>query len=200
MIFVKHRQNTIKKIQKLDKFYGAEIDIRYNGRNLVLTHDYLKEEAKFSEWLKYYNHKFLIANIKEEGIESSVIQEIKKKRLRNFFLLDVTVPMIIKLNSKNIFDFSLRVSKYENLINIYNFNNKNKWIWIDTYDTNIPFEISDLDLMKDKGFKICLVSPELISNKKQDISFFLQKYIKYIPKLDMVCTKFPEYWEYLIEK
>ena len=78
MIIVKHRQNELKNIKKLNFLYGAEIDIRSNSKTLITQHDPLKNGVTLDVWLQNYKHNYLIANIKEEGIETKVISLLKK--------------------------------------------------------------------------------------------------------------------------
>lgn len=194
MIIVKHRQNKLKNIKKLNFLYGAEIDIRSNSKTLITQHDPLKNGVTLDVWLQNYKHNYLIANIKEEGIETKVISLLKKYKIKNYFLLDVTIPMINKLNSIKIYNIALRISKFESLNNIKMFNQQNKWIWIDTFNKKIPINYTQIMKLKKMRFKLCLVSPELIYNKKSSISSFYKKNKRIINMMDMICTKFPEYW------
>jgi|SaaInlStandDraft_2_1057019.scaffolds.fasta_scaffold133226_2 hypothetical protein len=195
MIIVKHRQNELKNIKKLNFLYGAEIDIRSNSKTLITQHDPLKNGVTLDVWLQNYKHNYLIANIKEEGIETKVISLLKKYKIKNYFLLDVTIPMINKLNSIKIYNIALRISKFESLNNIKMFNKQNKWIWIDTFNKKIPINYTQIMKLKKMRFKLCLVSPELIYNKKSSISSFYKKNKRIINMMDMICTKFPEYWQ-----
>ena len=65
-------------IVDLGLVYGVEVDVRSYGKKLILNHDALKESLSFDSWLKDFSHKFLIANIKEEGIERQVLKKLKK--------------------------------------------------------------------------------------------------------------------------
>lgn len=195
MIYVKHRQNKIIDLFKLNTNYGAEIDVRSSKKKLVIHHDPFNEGEDFEKWIKNYNHRYLIVNIKEEGIEKKIISILNKNYIKNYFLLDVTVPMINKLNQSKFYKIALRISKFEGYLNIFNFNNKNKWLWIDSFDKKFPINNKQILDAKNKKFKLCLVSPELITNNKIDINFFYNKNKKLIQNMDMICTKFPEYWE-----
>lgn len=199
MIYIKHRQNRIDQLKKLDITYGTEIDVRSYAKQIVLSHESFKENVKFEKWLKYYNHKFLIINVKEEGIEKKLISILKKNKIKNYFLLDVTIPMIIKLNKVNFFNIAIRISEYENLSNINKFNIMNKWVWIDTFNNKIPISLRNIINLKRKSYKLCLVSPELIYKRKKSIDKIILKNIKLINKFDAICTKFPSYWEKLIK-
>ena len=87
MHYIAHRINTINQLKQLDKKYGIEIDIRDNGKNLVVVHDPLKKGILLKSFLKFYKHRILIANIKSERIEDEVIKLFKKN---NWPIIDVT--------------------------------------------------------------------------------------------------------------
>ena len=74
MKFIAHRINTIKKLNKISRNYGVEIDIRSFGKKLILSHDAHKKGEELKKFLKNYKHSLLVANIKEAGIEDKVIK------------------------------------------------------------------------------------------------------------------------------
>ena len=80
MKIIIHRVNTINLLNNIPKKFGVEIDIRFFNNKLVLAHNPSQDGVTLNEYLKKYNHSFLIANIKEAGIESLVLKEIKKKK------------------------------------------------------------------------------------------------------------------------
>ena len=90
MIIIKHRVNTVDKIIKTPKSYGVEIDLRSNHKTIYLNHDPYKKGVKFSQWIKYFNHKLIVLNVKEEGIEKKIINILKKNKVFNFFFHDQT--------------------------------------------------------------------------------------------------------------
>ena len=100
MKLIIHRINSIKELKKIPKVYGVEIDIRTYKKKLVLSHDPYRLGDDFIEYLKNYSHSLLVANIKEAGIENRVIKEIKKSKIKNYFLLDVEFPYIYKSSKK----------------------------------------------------------------------------------------------------
>ena len=195
MILVSHRINTIKKLKKTTKCYGVEIDLRDYKKKIILSHDPFKSGELFSNFLKNYDHKFLILNIKSEGIESKVIQIIKKFKINNYFFLDCTFPSLINLIKKGNKNVALRVSDYESVDTLNNMKNLAKWVWIDCFK-NIPLDQKKYKLIKKYNYRICLVSPELhgrkIGNKK-----FLKLLKEKKIKIDMICTKekFFKNWE-----
>ena len=115
MYYIAHRINTINQLKKLDKKYGIEIDIRDNGKNLVVVHNPFKKGILLKSFLKFYKHKILIANIKSERIEDKVIKVLKKYNISNYFFLDSSFPKIIDLVKKKFKKIALRVSFYESI-------------------------------------------------------------------------------------
>ena len=102
MIFIAHRINTIKKLNKIPKKFGIEIDLRDNKKDVELVHDPFKKGIKLKDFLREFKHKFLILNVKSEGIETKVLKLVKKYNINNYFFLDSSIPQIHKyLKKKN---------------------------------------------------------------------------------------------------
>ena len=102
MILVSHRINSVKSLKKLSYNYGVEVDLRDFKNNIHLSHDPFKIGEQFTKYLKSFNHKFLICNIKSERIEFKVLKLLKKFNIRNYFFLDSSFPMkVICLKKKN---------------------------------------------------------------------------------------------------
>tara|TARA_Y100001958_G_C21181551_1_gene511318 strand:- start:385 stop:957 length:573 start_codon:yes stop_codon:yes gene_type:complete len=172
MIEIIHRVNHNDQLNEVPNKYGVEIDIRSNDNKLVLGHDIHKENEDFNKYINSYQHKFLVANIKESGIEERVINKLNDKNISNFFLLDVEFPFILKNFNQFGNNLSLRFSKYEGIDTINNFIGKVKWVWIDTYD--------DFDLDSNKAsilqnFNLCLVSPSRWGHENK-INYYINKF------------------------
>ena len=187
MIFVGHRINTIKKLKKTPKLYGVEIDLRDYKKKIILSHNPFKSGDGFYEFLKKYNHKFLILNVKSEGIEPRILKILKKFKIKNYFFLDCSFPALmnlVKIGNNNI---ALRISDYESFNTLTNMKYLVKWVWIDCFK-NIPLNEKNYKLIKKYKYKICLVSPELHGRKINNDKFFKLFKRKKI-KIDMLCTK-----------
>ena len=115
MRYIAHRINTIKELLKVPKKYGVEIDLRDYGDKIILQHDPFKKGVDFENYLKFYNHKFIILNIKSEGIEFKVLKILKRFKIKNYFFLDCSFPMINLLSSKNEKKIALRFSEFESI-------------------------------------------------------------------------------------
>jgi len=193
---VVHRINTIKELNELSTEFGAEVDIRSTNESLICAHDAFQKADLFEDWIKEYKHDLLILNIKEEGIESRVIEIVREKGVKDFFLLDVTFPFTVKLANLGIKQIAYRVSDLESL-DIEKFDQTNlQWIWLDAF-SYFPFdELEKIqELRKRSDLKVCLVSPELHMMRDQNIT---TKILNDIQKTDFIfdaiCTKKPNLW------
>ena len=103
MEIIVHRINKIKELLKLNHKFGAEVDLRSFGSNIILNHDPYLNGDNFQDYIENYKHGTLVANIKESGIENEVIKIIKtNKKIKNFFLLDVEIPYLFECLKKKI--------------------------------------------------------------------------------------------------
>ncbi len=195
MLKIQHRVNSLKKLKDLNKNFGVEIDIRSFNKKLILNHEPFKKSVLLNEYLEKFNHKFLILNVKEEGIENLILNYLKKFKIKNYFLLDVTVPKIFEfVKKKKKSNLCLRISKFENLSNLNFFYKKINWVWVDTFDNKIPLNFNDLKYYS-KRFKLCLVSPELIKSNNISLSKFIKSNRYKLNFFSAVCSKKNNTWE-----
>tara|TARA_A100001011_G_scaffold323457_1_gene345391 strand:- start:65 stop:667 length:603 start_codon:yes stop_codon:yes gene_type:complete len=153
-----HRVNTIKSLKSIDTNLGCEIDIRTDGSQLILNHDPFKKGDNFIDYLDEYQHGTLVLNIKETGIENDVLDEVKKRKIKSYFLLDVEFPYIIKAFMRNEKNIAIRFSEYETIENVITFKNNLKWVWVDLVSKN---PINDFNFKILNQFNLCLVCPSL---------------------------------------
>ena len=158
MEIIIHSVNTIKKLKSIDDIYGTEIDIRSMGSQLILNHEPFLEGDKLEDYLDEYSHGTLILNIKEHGIEKEVLNQVKQRpHIKNFFMLDVQFPFIMKSLDNNEKKIALRFSKYEDIKTIKHFIGRIDWVWIDTYKL-LSFNNEIINILQ--NFKTCIVCPE----------------------------------------
>jgi len=194
MIIISHRLNSIELISKTPSYLGAEIDIRSIGDELIIHHDPFSKGESLKRWLKYYNHKFLILNVKEEGLEERLIEMMRLHKIENFFFLDQSFPFLIKVSSGGESRCAVRLSEYESINTVLSLKGKVNWVWVD-YFTKLPIEAIGYKKLRNAGFKLCLVSPELQGYDSGLINEVKLELTKQGIKLDAVCTKFPALWE-----
>ena len=85
----------------------------------------MKNGEFLDNWIRKYNHKFLIINIKEEGLEKYIIKILKNKKIKDFFFLDQSFPFLIKTLNSNETRCAIRFSEYEDIKTINNLKKKN---------------------------------------------------------------------------
>ena len=194
MEFIAHRINKKEELKKLSKEYGVEIDLRDNvDGTIYINHDPFVLGENYEEYLKEYNHGTMILNIKSERIELMILELLKKYNIKNYFFLDFSFPMIKLLSDKGEKNIALRYSEYEGLDTLEKMKGKVDWVWVDCF-TKLPIDNKIYRKIKDMGYKLCLVSPELQGQVEK-----LELYGKQIKEnkieFDAICTK-----EYNIEK
>tara|TARA_X000000950_G_C13884224_1_gene648204 strand:+ start:1818 stop:2423 length:606 start_codon:yes stop_codon:yes gene_type:complete len=185
--YIAHRVNTISELLKVPKNYGVEIDIRDFGKKLILNHDPFEDGDTLEDYLKYYDHGTLILNIKSERIEHRVLEIINKYKINKYFFLDSSFPMIYLLTKDNEKNVALRFSEYEGMDTILTMSGKLDWIWVDCF-TKLPINIENYKTLKQYGFKLCLVSPELQGQEEK-----LEAYKEFLKNegiiFDAICSK-----------
>jgi hypothetical protein len=192
MLIIRHRVNTIKDLKETPKEYGVEIDIRAYGSKLVLTHNPIIEKGSYDEleeYLKNFNHAFIIFNIKEAGIEQQVIDLAKKYNIENYFLLDIEFPYFYKATRKDKFRrIAVRYSEAEPIefaeAQIIGGTPLIDWVWIDT-NTKLPLDNEIINRLK--PFKTCLVCPERWG-RPEDVESYIDKIKELGFELDAVMT------------
>ena len=187
MEYIAHRINTIEELKKIPKKYGVELDLRDFGDRLILQHDPFKDGEDFEEYLKYYDHGTMILNIKSERIEHKVLELIQKYNIKKYFFLDSSFPMIHLLSKSGEKNIALRFSEFEGLDTILSMAGKVQWVWVDCF-SKLPITKENYKLLKENGFKFCLVSPELQGQDEK-----LDEYKDYLKSeeinFDAICTK-----------
>lgn len=202
---IKHRVNSMKQLDMLPFYMGAEIDIRYHCNELILHHDpfnhHRDNPCNFENFLKKWKHDgVLILNVKTEGIEEKCIELMQKYEVKRWFFLDLSMPYFVKytkIASDQIFagfgtdNLAVRYSEREPIEYALAFSGKAGWVWIDSFEY-LNFDKEIASKLKSLGFKLCLVSPELQGHGIDKIKMY--KDMVATIQLDAVCTKFPEKW------
>ena len=193
MEFIIHRINKINELKKIPKNYGTEIDIRCKGSKLILNHEPHENGDRLENYLENYNHKTLVLNIKEAGIENSILKIVKSYSIKSYFLLDVEMPYMYSATKKGQKNIAVRFSEYEDISLAKKFRNKLKWIWIDT-TTKLPISKNNLNIIK--KFKSCVVCPERWGRIK-DIKKYKNKFINlnFLPDAVMTSYKCLKKWK-----
>jgi len=158
--FIAHRINTVEELKILPKEFGVELDLRDEGNELILQHDPFVSGEKFSDYLAHYQHGTMILNIKSERIEHKALELLNKSNITDYFFLDSSFPMIRLLSHQGEHKCAVRFSEYECLNTVMAMKGVIDWVWVDCF-TRLPIDTKSFRILKDAGFKLCLVSPEL---------------------------------------
>ncbi len=186
MLIIRHRINTIKELGETPIEHGVEIDIRDKDGRLYLNHDPFSSGDDLDEYLSHFRHAFIILEVKTEGIEKKVLELVKKHNIKNYFLLSVTPPFMWMLAKEGIKEMAVRFSEYEDIGTTLKMAGKVNWVWVDVPTKN-PLDVESYKLLKNAGFKICLVCPERWK-RPQDIPIYKDYFKKNNIKLDAVMT------------
>lgn len=190
-MFLAHRINsltgeTAKQIfQEVD---GLEFDVRSIDDRIIVTHDPFTEGQDFSEFITYLDpSKFYIVNVKCEGIEEECIRQMDQAGCKQFFLLDCSIPSIMRLGAKGERRMACRFSEVESIETVLMLSPYLAWVWIDVF-TKLPLTRELAECMVKHDLRLCLVSPEL--QRQQDkVEVYRDFLIKEKIIVDAICGK-----------
>ncbi len=188
MLYICHRINTRKELAQVPQEYGVELDLRddTNG-GIYISHEPFIPGEPFEDYLRDYRGKLMILNVKSERIEEEALRLLDKYGVTSYFFLDSTFPMIYLLSQKGCFNTAIRFSEFEGMDTLKSMSGRSEWVWADCF-TKMPLDKESYAMIKDMGYKICIVSPELQGQQEK-----LEEYGScllengMIP--DAVCTK-----------
>jgi hypothetical protein len=195
MHIIAHRINTIEELISTPRKYGIEVDIRSHGDRIVIHHDPFIEGVDFNAWMDAYNHGTLILNVKEEGLEATLIAAMKDRGIDDYFFLDQSFPFLVKWSKQGVHRCAVRVSEFESIDTALTLAGGVNWVWVDCF-SHLALTRDDADKLHDAGFKLCLVSPELQGRTDPAEIHTIQNYLSDQDiRFQAVCTKRPDLWE-----
>lgn len=186
MEFIIHRVNLIEELKTVPAELGCEIDIRTDGSNLILSHDPFSSGDKLTDYLDEYKNGTLVLNIKESGIEDTVLKEVRIRGIKSYFLLDVEFPYLYNATNLGERNIASRFSEKEPIENLIKFQSKVDWVWIDTI-SSVPVDHKNKAILE--LFKSCLVCPSRWGRGKE--IYKVRNYLRSIEfKPDKIMTDF----------
>jgi hypothetical protein len=195
MKLIAHRRNTINELNALPTRYGVEVDIRSYDKRLIIHHDPFIDGEYFEDWIAAYQHGTLILNVKEEGLEGRLINLMQSHGIEDYFFLDQSFPFLVKWAKVGEHRCAIRVSEFEAIETALALAGKVDWVWVDCFNY-FPLSHEDAQRLKNAGFKLCLVSPEL---QGRDAETEIPQLIQLLGERDIqaeaICTKRPDLWE-----
>jgi hypothetical protein len=195
MKIISHRRNTVPELLATDTKYGVEVDIRSERDRLIIHHDPCMGGESFDEWIEAYQHGTLILNVKEEGLEARLIALMQSQGITDYFFLDQSFPFLVKWSKAGEHRCAVRVSEFESIETALTLAGKVDWVWVDFF-TKFPLNEDDAVRLRNAGFKLCLVSPELQGRYAEiEIPALVSLLRERNIEPDAVCTKQPDLWE-----
>ncbi len=202
MIILSHRGYWKKKNEKNSitafersffRGFGTETDIRDFKGELVVSHDIANENCvslrKFFEIYKNCNKNLPLAlNIKADGLQSKLKELIKRYKIENYFVFDMSIPDKILYLKHDLVTFT-RQSEYEIAPICYD---KASGVWMDEFREHW-IDKTALQRHLANGKKVCIVSPELHRREYKKEWQDYKQIEKEIKHNDiMICTDYPE--------
>ena len=190
MLLIAHRINTVAQLAAVPTQYGVELDLRDRGERLILQHDPFRDGEDFEDYLSHWRHRLMILNVKSERIEPRVLELVKRFKVRDYFFLDCSFPMIrqlVKLGERRV---AVRFSEFEPVEAALALAGQIDWAWVDCF-TRMPLDGRTYGLLR-RQFKLCGVSPELQGRPVESIADYARQLAQF--PLDAVCTKRPDLW------
>lgn len=195
MILIAHRRNTRADLLATPSKYGIEMDVRSHGDDLVVVHDPFLPGERFDDWLTGFQHRTLILNVKEEGLEQRLIEAMTARGIEDYFFLDQSFPFLVKWAKAGVTKSAVRVSEYESIETALALAGQVEWIWVDCF-TRFPLTSADAGRLTSAGFKLCVVSPELQGRAAEtEIPGLCRLLAERDIQPAAVCTKRPDLWE-----
>jgi hypothetical protein len=190
-MFIAHRVNQLDETVAAEVFGaadGIEFDIRDTGGDIVVQHDPFLGGQLFTDFLKFCpSNKFYIVNVKSEGIERRAIADLEAHGIMQFFLLDCSIPMMVRLGREGERRLAVRLSEYESLATVEAMAPFVSWVWVDVF-TQLPLTNAIETSIRNNGLKLCLVSPEL-QGQQDKIVDYKTLLAKRGVTIDAVCSK-----------
>ena len=194
MKIISHRRNTAAELQSTPTAYGVEVDIRSHGDRLIIHHDPFRDGEDFETWIDSYRHGTLILNVKEEGLEARLLEIMQDKALTDFFFLDQSFPFLIKWARNGERRCAVRISEFESVETALSLAGLIDWAWIDCF-TRFPLDARSAEQLRQAGFRLCLVSPELQGRSAEaEIPIMKSTLASLQISAEAVCTKRPDLW------
>ena len=147
--------------RSLEAGFGIETDVRDRNGQAVIAHDVPDSGSMtLSDFLKLYNEyqarPILALNVKADGLQSLMKQQLEDHGVDNYFVFDMSVPDLLGYRALGARYFA-RVSEYElAAIGIDRANG----VWLDQFEGDWVDEAA-IDRFADLGKDVCIVSPEL---------------------------------------
>lgn len=181
-----NEKNTKRAFQRaFDNDFGIETDLRDIKGTVVISHNMPNgSEITFEELLQILDGRnlTLALNIKADGQADEIKRLLNKYNHTNYFTFDMSIPEMVYQHKVGLNVFTGLSDIVPNPILI----EQAEGIWLDCFNSDWFGEKEIIDI-KNKGKKVCIVSPDLHQREYKNI---WNKY-KNIEEI-MICTDYPK--------
>ena len=189
MKLIAHRRNTLAELNATPREYGVEVDVRSSGDRLIIQHEPFAEGEPFDDWIAAYRHGTLILNVKEEGLEDRLIARMRRRGIEDYFFLDQSFPFLVRTSARGERRSAVRVSEFESIDTALALAGRIDWVWVDLF-SRFPLDRAAWLRLTAAGFRLCLVSPELVGRPGDaEIADLRRQFAGWGVEPDAVCTK-----------
>jgi len=147
--------------RSLEAGFGIETDIRDRNGQLVIAHDVADPGTMtFADFLKLYSEyptrPMLALNIKADGLQALVKQQLESQGVERYFVFDMSIPDLLGYRAYGI-RYYARVSEYElAAVGI----DRADGVWLDQFEGDWVDDAA-IHRFTNLGKGVCSVSPEL---------------------------------------
>ncbi len=173
--------------------FGTETDIRDFNGELVISHDIpdvncLELERFLELYVTSNNTDLTLAlNIKSDGLQAKLLEQIKAFGIENYFVFDMSIPDTINYLINNTHFFS-RQSEYEKTPVFYE---NCSGIWLDSFEGNWYNKDVVLNHLNEHK-KVAIVSSELHKRDHKELWAFMRINKLHTNENIILCTDIPE--------
>lgn len=187
-------KNSLFSIENaLKNGWGIETDIRDYCGKLVISHNIATEicfeaETVFSYYARQQCNSTLALNVKADGIQELVTEELSKYEIENYFLFDMSIPEMV-VNAEKHLNFYTRYSDIEENCVMYE---AAKGVWVDSFGDYAWLKPTVIERHLGEGKAVCIVSPELHGKDHNPIWKMLKDSKIYQSNYLKLCTDIPD--------
>lgn len=145
----------------LEAGFGIETDVRDRDGQAVIAHEPDEPQAMLlSEFLQLYgeyaSRPVLALNIKADGLQRLVKEQLERHDIEHYFVFDMSVPDLLGYRAQGVHYYT-RVSEYEYAPAAID---EADGVWLDQFETDWVDQAA-VRRFADLGKAVCIVSPEL---------------------------------------
>lgn len=172
--------------------FGTETDLRDLGGELVVSHDPPAPDAMPAEELfarvAAHDPNLLVAlNIKADGLQTMVVEAVRRHRLTECFVFDMAVPDAMQWIRTDISVYT-RHSDVEEVPAIYE---EASGVWLDAFRSDW-WDVEVISRHLDAGKRVVVVSPELHGRSHTAVWSMLKTSTICLNDDIILCTDLPE--------